>query len=539
MGFDIMDDPNQQLGAWGRGIPYLWWEFCKIALGRVLDFLLCCMSYIIYKVIKVQPLGKARNELFKFCKDVFCIKSLPSEFEGAISDFMGRLVPSLNIVAEYPYVDKFYRDSFYSYYSSKHSNYHRDCIRLSFFEGEISSEDFLNSEKHIEIQQKFRGFLVVRPTFTSPIGRSILSNSVIKGEEMEICGMTTNVSVRGLKLSVTGFPHSSQDEESISCAETTIWAIMEYFGNKYPDYTPVLPSQIHKVLMKKSSERILPSNGMTADQISFGLRKSGFGTLVYASQGRKKDALIKIVSIYVESGIPVIISISNSDIGHVMVAIGHEKVALSNVSQIPGQKSDFKGINREFIDFSDFPRAYIIQDDNHPPYQRVFLDRPVDHYSSSSLFQGAEIDCVVVPLYKRIHLEVDEAKRLCLAILGDCNIGHDFGDGMIFRIFLASSRTFKEHLSVQEGMLLPIRSLLIDSALPKFIWCAEVIRPNPDKEPLVEGLILLDATEANHSWKDAVIFIGYPNEVYWKEHQELLTLQEGFANYFMFAKNLK
>lgn len=41
----------------------------------------------------------------------------------------------------------------------------------------------------------------------------------------------------GLKFYVKAFSSSSQDTETISCAETTVWALMEYYGNKYAEYS--------------------------------------------------------------------------------------------------------------------------------------------------------------------------------------------------------------------------------------------------------------------------------------------------------------
>ena len=35
---------------------------------------------------------------------------------------------------EYPYIDEFYRDSYYAFYSHKHAEYSRYCFRLSFFD---------------------------------------------------------------------------------------------------------------------------------------------------------------------------------------------------------------------------------------------------------------------------------------------------------------------------------------------------------------------------------------------------------------------
>src|SRR5690606_28961595 len=125
----------------------------------------------------------------------------------------------------------------------------------------------------------------------------------------------------GVKLDVDGFPHSSQDGETIKCAETTIWTLMEYFGNKYPEYKPSLPAKIHHALERFSYQRQLPSNGLTMDQISFALKEFGFGTRVY-SYDAYRESLHEIVDSYVESGIPVILGLQSGSIGHVIIAIG-------------------------------------------------------------------------------------------------------------------------------------------------------------------------------------------------------------------------
>lgn len=42
--------------------------------------------------------------------------------------------PELKMVVESDYVDKVYRDSYYSYFSTKLKDYGRNCLRISFFE---------------------------------------------------------------------------------------------------------------------------------------------------------------------------------------------------------------------------------------------------------------------------------------------------------------------------------------------------------------------------------------------------------------------
>lgn len=189
-----------------------------------------------------------------FLKDVY----QDNDFDSIITEYLDGLKDDLFFLIEYPYVDKVYRNSFYNYYASKHTLYQRDCIRISIFNHEITNADFLKTENHSSLQDKFLGFFILRP-IKAVFGRSLINPAAFEQSGFNICVQKSNCLVFGVKLEVQGFPHSSQDGETITCAETTIWAMMEYFGNKYADYKPVLPSHIIKTLENHATQRQLPS----------------------------------------------------------------------------------------------------------------------------------------------------------------------------------------------------------------------------------------------------------------------------------------
>ncbi|MDR3266723.1 MAG: hypothetical protein LBT24_04035 [Tannerella sp.] len=211
------------------------------------------MSISIY----LEPIKKGGELIKKLLQEEFGINMRNAEilYENSIKSHLEKLKDSTYLLAETNYVDKVYRDSYYHYYSSKLSKYKRDCIRISIFEGSILASDFGKSEKQRELQEKYRGFIVLRPTEPFIIGRSIISPFALKDNDFLSCTTLFEATANGQKFNVDGFPHSSQDTETISCAETTLWAIMEYFGNKYSDYIPVLPSKIIKTLNNISFER--------------------------------------------------------------------------------------------------------------------------------------------------------------------------------------------------------------------------------------------------------------------------------------------
>src|SRR5258708_31965073 len=146
------------------------------------------------------------------------------------------LIDTTWILIESPYTDKVYRDSYYSYFSSKLGSSSKECIRLSFFDGEIKADEFTLKDSHASLQDRYLGFIILRPTDPLIIGRSLISPRPVKHNHFLCITTPIDATANSIKLSVEGFPHSSQDTETISCAETTLWAMMEYFGNKYSEY---------------------------------------------------------------------------------------------------------------------------------------------------------------------------------------------------------------------------------------------------------------------------------------------------------------
>jgi hypothetical protein len=458
--------------------------------------------------------------------------------ETDLASLVDQLREELYCLIEYPYVDKLYRDSYYNYYSSKHLSYKRDCIRVSLFEGEISDQEFLNPEGHDELNKKFLGYFVIRPTINALFGRSIISPTAFESNHFHICSCKTDSLVYGVKLSVEGFSHCSQDAETIKCAETTIWMLMEYFGNKYAEYKPVLPKKIHAALERFSFQRQLPSNGLSMEQISIALMEFGFGTYTYA-EGAYGDELYKIIDSYVESGIPVVIGLQSNYVGHVIIAIGkkfEDKVNWEDVdtSSIPRRSETVK-----YYETSNISAKYVVQDDNHAPYRLVDLTNPGEHYEEEDC-KAYEIDTIVVPLYPKIYLESVVAKALVLKVIQEENIGYEFKEGFVFRFFLTSSRSFKAHITKNEEMQQDLKNSILLSKMPKFIWVGEFYSQDSyasDKR-YADGIVILDATEANQESIDALIFAGYPDRCISMSDNNFITLQHVFHNY-RYHMNLK
>jgi len=494
------------------------------------------MAFIEYFIC---PVSDAVDNTVDLIKDVYGRRD--PEIEQVLADFLDLLKDELYCLVEYPYVDRIYRDSYYSYFSSKHNEYHRDCIRITLFDKNLKDSDFRSQRMIGRLQAAFRGYVIIRPTFPNIIGRTLIDPKAFKKANFRICQYPVAVSVNGIKLKVSGFPFSSQDGESISCAETTVWGIMEYFGSKYADYQPVSPSKIIQVLNQHSKKRLIPSAGLTVDQISLALKQFGFGTQIYAAEDAYEEELKNIISIYIESGIPIIAALENDSIGHAVLLIGHENDGQDQFAGAPRRQIEYSHLSKtqKYIDYSDLPKRFIVNDDNLTPYLSISLGDPVEHYEPTSEFVGCTIGDIVVPLYKRVYLDVLDARGLILQILADNEFGYELAPDFVFRFFLASSRTFKYHVACQAGLPTQLKDYIVGSKMPKFIWCGEFSSKSSFLKNKVTALILVDATEANNVSADSLIFAGYPDRCIARLEKDFITLPSKFRRYSKFVSNLQ
>jgi len=472
------------------------------------------MSISVYK----SPILEGKELVQRLLVDEFRFDSNISAYiaENDVKPHFEKLKDSCVILAESTYVDRVFRDSYYHYYSSKLSRYHRDCIRLTFFDGEVDLSLFHTHRYRKELIKKYGGFIILRPTIPNIIGRSVISPKILKKNSFQACFTNIQTTCHGVKFSVEGFPHSSQDAETISCAETTLWAIMEYFSNKYPDYCPVLPSKIITTLNKVTSERQLPSRGLNIQQLSFALREFGFGTRIYSREEYGAD-FERLISTYIESGIPLIIGLDNrpdGNIGHAVLCIGHENVTDDQIDQLMVYpftnyklQTTIDSNNLKIYDYDSMQRNFIFIDDNFPVYQNAMLSEPTMHYSND--WHNCRIKHFIVPLYHKVYLEAFEAKNFILSYLVQGPEPLPVNSELLIKVYLTSSRSFKDGLSLESDFNPEIKNGLLELTMPKFIWVGELSSKELVKQSMASGFVIVDATEPNIFYSKPLILAAY------------------------------
>jgi len=411
--------------------------------------------------------------------NVYDEKNIMPIIDILLTQFLDEMRTELKMIVETDYVDKVYRDSYYSYFSTKLKDYGRNCLRISFFDSAFKSKEEFFKLTNAQVQDAYRGFLVVRP-LAKCIGRNAIDILAKKGAVQGANIRKANIAATclGIKLVAHAFPHASQDEEYMTCAETTVWSMMEYYGNKYPIHQPVLPTDILSSIKWSSYKRQVPSTGLRLEQISLALQRQGFGCMIYQSSNPRFKELF---SCYVESGLPLAVVVEGSWGKHAIVCIGRPPIDKTTMTQVS------KAINTDYVFWNKNEDLFVFNDDNRPCYQIDNFNTPTPYFTG-----GSKISHFIVPLHKKIYLPAEQAIDKSVFL-----VENDFKalKGSYVRTFLTSSRSYRQYVKDNPDFSDDIKQAYLTKDLPKFIWVTEVTYSKMDfLNNKVNGLILLDAT---------------------------------------------
>lgn len=448
-----------------------------------IDDILCEKTGELGELVSLLQLPLQNDEILKNTRET-------------IKNFLSVLRKELTVVVETHYVDRMYRDSYYYMYSKMSLGYNRYCLRLSFVDCKIADDELMDYKKVNEMSCHYLGFLVLRPLLARCIGRNVISPKALDSRanirRISICEVEVPTSVCGVSVSVKGFPHCSQDTETMSCAESTLWAIMEYYSYKSPLHKLILPSEIHSVLASTSKERQLPSQGLLFEQISTVLCHCGFECVMYSNEEWKNSDITfkEVFSCYVESGIPLAVCIKTADNEyHAVVCIGKQDTELTNIFN-----ENPMGTNQQGWKFNRWNKClqdFVFCDDNRPCYQRVSFNKPTDCYNDAKKWGDGTITHFIAPLPKKVYLDAKSAIAISNSILTDVK---NLPEGTCVRTFLTSCRSFTDFIVRESGWSVEDKNYFVGLKMPKYIWVTEFADLYTFQNGYANGLLILDAT---------------------------------------------
>ncbi len=427
------------------------------------------------------------------------------------------------VILEKEYIDKDYRDTFYHFYSKKFAQYPTTTIRLHFFKVFIPDSDIFKLDKY---NDDYLGFSVIRPSRINSIGRTVIDPKVHSRISGHMCKTLYTVHVLGSELKVEGFPYISQDTDVTRCAHAACWMVFRYFSERYSRYREVLPYEISQLTEDYSHGRLIPSEGLTVFQITEVFSRFGFYPIVYDKNTLPDpDEFENLLYYYIESGLPVVAA--SEKLKHAITIFGHV---------LDFSKPAVKG------DSSDFITGFIINDDNHLPYQKLMKkSESKEGYCSKHCLE--DIDCFVVPLYEKIYLTAEYVDKLSQTILSDPTLGVNVLSKLIKpknilrRIYLTSSKSYKLQRRKSD---IPSNLNLIYSEMPmpKFIWVCEISERDLYVQNKIIGEIIFDAT-ASQLDRFAFLSIHYPDFLLLNDRNILEDTPERFKQYSLQTDKVK
>lgn len=415
---------------------------------------------------------------------------------------------------EFPYYENDYLSSYYIFYAQKLQSFPKECYRILFYE---DLEEY-----------KLMGYITLRPTYKGRrLGKIFFNPQYLVTEKTRMVLGECKCHVGGSESVLEIFPHMKQEGDVAVCAHVATWSVLRSFSNRFHRYPELTLGKIVEMISPEA-ERMIPSRGLTAFQISQIFRDSGFAPVILFNDLRNPRLIREALISYVSSGIPVVAVLTNRNHAISVVGLGdclpqHEKDLHKRIDAVAPFESYWDGENEiktRIVFSSRFYNTVIVNDDNFFPYASIYMKKPEqgEHKRDIIPYTIPEIDRLIIPLYSRIQLAYEDVRTIVLRLISSDS--DQWGDSVICRIFLASANTYREYVNEEcQELAHGIRSILVNLEMPKFIWCAEISTPESyqKSDPEVDGLIIIDSTSATINPEPFLFLVLPKGDILFKE----------------------
>lgn len=382
------------------------------------------------------------------------------------------------ILVEGGYVDKDYRSTYYHFYAKKGRIYRSNCVRLHFFDESVAFDEgkaALTSSDGAP-GDHYYGYVVLRPTLVSTIGRSILSPDVRMGAKGMVIQSEHQVHLLGYKFRVWGFPSMAQHTDIAVCAHVSCWAILRHYSESFPQHRELLIHEITKLAQQYDPGGLTPSLGLNVLQAERIFQAAGSYPVIVKRELGGDDRFVGQLLAYLESGFPLFIAMEKK--GHAIVAIGHSWSATAAAVPLAGSLPSHQ------------IGALVAVDDNHLPYTSIDTAAGATH-------SIGDIDGFIVPLPDKIYYPASAvdlySDRLYQQLTKVMNL--PVATDLVRRFFvttLSGLRRFARDKDSQFGEVLVGAIMRLRTS--QFIWIVEYSSADQWNHGRVAARAILDAT---------------------------------------------
>ena len=406
---------------------------------------------------------------------------------------------------EYPYYDKDYLSTYYSFYAKLFNTFQKESYRIHIF----------NNEEYL-------GYFTLRPTVGyTKIGKSYLSPKLLLNDTAHVLTSNFEVNILGNKTKISAFPWMYQETDISVCAHVAVWSIIRYYGNKYNIYAD-------KRMMDIVNEtpngigRNIPSGGLVLTQIAEIFKKNNFHPLIIQKKQHDNGDFFDEVYSYIESGIPMVAA--STQFGHAFTIVGHGK-------------PNFEKLNTCTANItlsSNIIESLIVNDDNYLPYLEVS-----SKYVAQNKIQKydlEDIDFVIVPLYDRMMLGYWSVRNTVQNLI--TSQSYNFNPQNVLRIYITSSNSLKSKMISDSTVDSDLKFIISHMRMPKFIWCADISTPAEYKNGSMSCKIIIDITAGTYE-ANPFLLIQSKDKLVYKDENKYYVLNKHFAAYNIYKHNLE
>ncbi|MCT7327323.1 hypothetical protein [Ralstonia mojiangensis] len=424
------------------------------------------------------------------------------DLAGVAKSLAQNIVPAVaGALVELSYVDKDYRSTYYHFYAKQGRRYRLDCVRVHLFGEGVSfnaeSTELIGLEPERQpgaphAPQTYFGFLTLRPTYLTTIGRSVLSHNACLHARGSSMVSTHKVHVLGYDLKVAGFPWMSQHTDISVCAHVACWAILRHYSERFRKYREYLTYDVTRLAHEFDRGGIVPSRGLEVSHAERVFAGAGTYPVVVAIDPAEQNADVRAhffrqLLAYVESGFPLFVGIKRE---HAVAVVGVEwsAPALDEVGQV---------ITAGRFAW-DMVNSLVTVDDNHFPYIRIRHDREVNEAQRYTL---DDIHVFIAPLADKIYYPAEAVDGLSRALPLQLEAFFEFppaGD-CLTRYFLTTVASLRRHMRENCNEFAPqVLEAMMKLPLTQFVWVVEYSSHEQWSRSEVAVRTIVDATANLH-----------------------------------------
>jgi hypothetical protein len=409
------------------------------------------------------------------------IKKNKFHFKFLIEYLGNHTKDSLNaktIVLERNYLSRDHLYDFSNYYClCFNDGYSKKCNRIHFFNIEFSKDVFLDeilNNKNIFInQENYLGYVVTKNLPNVLIGNTLLRT--YNTQNRYFISRSYDIHFFGREMHLETLPFQEQDKAVGACATSALWVAFHKTSSLF--HTPLLtPFEITNSVSNlfNTTGRILPNNGLDYFQIGNAIKNSGLVFELRNKQSYVENSLKSksFIYSYLRMGLPVLLGINIDNIGRHLVTIS-------------GYTIKTKGLNTkgDFPLYSDSLDMFYSHDDQIGPFSRFKFTTKKKKFNietswwrnqNDSKKLNAQLVSLIVPIYDKIRISFDDIYKLTLH-LNDYFSLVITSRNFVWDIFLYQSNKYKKEISENNLIDNSIKSKILFSSLPKYIWISRLI----------------------------------------------------------------